>query len=216
MIEQAVQEEVKAEIYEAFRKMKEKDYPAAEKLLQEGLKKVEEEKNGTHRALFYSSLGVLAKVRGDFKEAWRCYEKAEKLMPDDPSLKIIAAKLLMDQFSQYDMAIKKLKQVLKLASGSGTFMHQAHAVMSVAYLKKGDKKKAVEMLDLAMERDFSNVTSAHHLNFEVIEAFLSRNLEVERCRHYVQKALDLAKARGEQKPARFLTKLLESFEITVH
>ncbi len=160
-------------------------------------------------------MGVLAKVKGDSKEAWRCYEKAEKLIPDDPSLKIIMAKLLIDQFAQYDQAIKKLKQVLKLAKGSGSFEHQAHATMAIAYLKKGEKKKAIEMLDHSMQEDFTKVSSAENLNFEVITAFLSRNLEIGRCRRYVEKALDLAKTRREEKPIQFLTKLLDSFEITL-
>lgn len=207
---------VRKEIYEAFKRMKEKDYPAAEALLQEGLKKVEQEKDKTQSALFYSSLGVLSKIKGEFKDAWRYYEKAEKVLPGDPSLKIIMAKLLIDRFAQYDTAIKKLKEVLKVAKGCGSFEHQAHATMAIAYLKKGDKKKAVSMLDEAMTDDFVNVTSAENLNFEVIEAFLARNLEVARCQKYVEKALDLARSRRETRPVEFLTKLLEGFEVTLH
>ena|SRR3989338_50369 len=204
--------EIDKEIYTAFQKMKERDYQAAQSLLDKGLQKAELGKDNAQTALFYSTLGVLAKIKGEDKEAWRHYEKAEKLLPDDPSLKIIMAKLLIDKFAQYDNALKKLKQVLKVAKGSGSFEHQAHATMSIAYLKKGEKKKALEMLDRAMVDDFRNVTSAENLNFEVIEAFLARNFEMERCRRYVEKALDLARSRRETKPLQFLTKLLESFE----
>jgi tetratricopeptide (TPR) repeat protein len=208
-------QEVREEIYEAFRKMKEKDYTGAEMLLQDGLQKAEAGEDKTQMALFYSAKGVLSKLKGDFREAWRFYEKAEKLLPGDPSLKIIMAKLLIDQFAQYDTAVKRLKEVLKIAKGSGSFEHQAHATMAVAYLKKGDKKKAGEMFEKAMEEDFEKVASAEGLNFEVIETFLSRNFEAERCRRYVEKALALAKRRKEEKPVQFLTKLLESFEVTV-
>lgn len=215
LTQSSASEGVSSEILTAFRRMKEKDYPAAEGLLRQGLQRAEREKNDTQAALFHSSLGVLSKIKGDYREAWRCYEKAEKLLSDDPSLKIIVAKLLIDEFAQYDTAIRKLKEVLKLAKGSGSYEHQAHASMAVAFLKKGDKKKAVEMLDLAMKDEFHGVTSAHHLNFEVIEAFLSRNLEVDRCRRYAEKALALARARKEEGPAQFLTKLAESFEVTI-
>jgi tetratricopeptide (TPR) repeat protein len=209
-------ENVSKGIYEAFRRMKEKDFDGAETLLKNGLERAEAEKDATQSALFFSSLGVLSKIKGQFKEAWRYYEKAEKLMPEDPSLKIIMAKLLIDRFAQYDNALKKLKHVLKVAKGSGSFEHQAHATMAIAYLKKGEKKKAAEMLDEAMVDDFANVTSAENLNFDVIEAFLSRNLEAERCQKYVEKALALARSRREVRPAQFLEKLLESFEVTVH
>ncbi len=209
------EEAVSPQIYDAFRRMKEKDYPAAERLLQEGLKKAEADHNNLQTALFYSTLGVLEKMKGNYREAWRHYEKAEKLLPDDPSLKIIMAKLLIDQFSQYDTAIKKLKTVLKIAKGSASFEHQAHATMAIAYLRKGEKKKAIELLDQAMANNFEHVISAENLNFEVIEAFLSRSFEIDRCKQYVGKALDLARNRKEERPIQFLTKLLESFEVTL-
>jgi len=56
---------------------------------------------------------------------------------------------------------------------------------------------------------------AEHLNFEVLEAFLSRNFQVSLCRQYVEKALTLARRGQEEKPIRFLTKLLEGFEVTL-
>ncbi len=207
-------EQIIQEIYDAFQMMKLKDFGSAEILLKEGLQKAEEQNHLPQQALFYSTLGVLEKLKGNYKEAWRYYGKAEKLLPDDPSLKIIMAKLLMDQFSQYDAAIKKLKKVLEIAKGSGSFEHQAHATMAIAYLKKGEKAKAIEMFDLSVEDDFSRVTTAENLNFEVIASFLSRNLEIDRCRRYVEKALHLAKNRKEERPIRFLKKLLDSFEVT--
>lgn len=206
--------DISQEIYDAFQMMKLKDFGSAEILLREGLKKAEEEKHQAQQALFYSTLGVLEKLKGNYKEAWRDYERAEKLLPDDPSLKIIMAKLLIDQFSQYDAAIKKLKKVLEIAKGSGSFEHQAHATMAIAYLKKGEKTKAVEMFDLSVGDDFDRVATAENLNFEVIASFLSRNLEVDRCRRYVEKALHLAKKRQEGRPIQFLKKLLDSFEVT--
>lgn len=206
---------VAKEIYDAFRRMKEKDYASARSLLEEGLKKADAGKNNAQTALFYSTLGVLAKIQGEHREAWKHYEKAEKLLPDDPALKIIMAKILIDNFAQYDNALKKLKQVLKVAKGSGSFEHQAHATMAIAHLKKGEKKKALEMLEKAITEDFQNVSSAENLNFEVIEAFLARNLEVARCRRYVEKALELARSRREEKPIQFLTKLLGTFELTL-
>jgi tetratricopeptide (TPR) repeat protein len=209
-------ETVSKGIYEAFRLMKEKDFDGAESLLKTGLEKAEAEKNAMQSALFFSGLGVLSKIKGEFKDAWRYYEKAEKLLPEDPSLKIIMAKLLIDRFAQYDNALKKLKHVLKVAKGSGSFEHQAHATMAIAYLKMGEKKKAVEMLDEAMGGDFANVASAENLNFDVIEAFLARNLEVERCQKYIEKALELARSRREVRLQQYLEKLLESFEVTVH
>ena len=215
MTESAASGTVSKEIYEAFRRMKEKDYVGAESILKSGLDSVDPKADPTRAALFLSTLGVLAKIQGDSKEAWRCYEQAEKLLPEDPSLKIIMSKLLIDRFAQYDNALRKLKQVLKIVKGSGSFEHQAHATMAIAYLKKGDRKKASQMLEEAMVHDFAEVSSAENINFEVIEAFLARNFDVERCRHYVEKALALAKQRREEKPIQFLTQLKENFSPAV-
>lgn len=210
-----VNTEVSREIHQAFSRMKVKDYEGAEKILQEGLQRLAD-KNPAETALYHSTLGVLSKLKGDAQEAWRHYEHAERLLPDDPSLKIITAKLLIDRFAQYDTAIKKLKEALKHAKGAPSFEHQAHATMAIAHLKKGEKKKAVAMFDLSVGNDFEGVSSAENLNFEVIEAFLSRNFEVDRCKSYIQKSLSLAKRLNEERPVQFLTKLLASFEVTLH
>lgn len=200
--------EVPQQIYAAFQRMKEKDYSAAEEVLQKGL---QGSQDPATQALFHSTLGVLAKVKGEFQQAWRCYERAEKLLPEDPSLKIITAKFLIEQFAQYDTAIKKLKKVLKLAKGSPSYEHQAHAILAIAYLKKGERKKAVEMLTAAMANDFQPIITAQNVNLEVIEAFLARNFELDLCRSYLTRALALARTRQEQKSTQLFTKLLESF-----
>ncbi len=208
-------EEIQQEIYQAFGKMKERDFVGAEKILQEGLKKLPPQSNSTQEALYFSTLGVLHKLKGEPKEAWRCYEKAEKLLPDDPALKLIMAKFLIDQFAQYDTAIKKAQQALKFARGSPSFEHQAHATLALAHLKKGNKKEATRMLDLAMVDDFAQIITSQNINCDILEAFLARNLEREKCQHYIEKALQLAITKKEQKQIEFFTKLLESLEVTI-
>lgn len=206
-------EEVQQEIYLAFNKMKERDFSGAEQTLQDGL--VRAQSNPMQAALYLSTLGVLHKLKNEPKEAWRYYEKAEKLMPDDPALKLIMSKFLLDQFAQYDTAIKRAEQALKLAKGSPSFEHQAHATLAMIYLKKGNKKEAIKMLDKAMEDDFSRIISAQNINCEILEAFMARNLEKERCQRYLEKALQLALTKKEQKQIQLFTKLLESLEITI-
>ena len=198
------------EIHDAFRKMKEKDYGGAAARLAEGLKKAEQAGDPARQALFHSTLGVLNRLKGEMKEAWRHYEKAEKLLPDDPSLQIISAKFLVEQFAQYDTALKKLKGVLKQAKGSPSFEHQAHAIRAAAWLRKGERKKAVQSLEAAMAGDFLPMISAENINLDVIAAFLSRNFEPGLCRRYLEKGLELARQRGEERPLKLFTRLLES------
>lgn len=202
-------EKIPAEIYTSFQKIKEKDWLAAETLLKEGLAKASQAKNETQEALFYSTLGVLSKMRGEMKEAWRYYEQAEKILPEDPALKIISSKFLIEQFAQYDLAIKKLKKVIEIARHSPAFLHQSQALLAIAFLKKGEKKKAIEALKSAMADDFQNLPTAGGINLDVVEAFLSRNFEKELCENYLQKALQLAQARKEEKWTQALGRLLK-------
>lgn len=202
---------VKKEIYEALLKIKNRDFEKAESLLLQLLKKAQEIQTmdgKSEQALVLSTLGVLEKIREDYKAAWRYYEKAEKLLPDDPSLKLIMAQLMIHEFSQYDVAIKKMKAVIELAKGSPSFEHQAYATMATAYLRKGDRKKSLEMFEKSMRGDFVEITSSHNINLDVIESFLARNFESDRCRSYLQKALALAQSKKETSQASFLNKLL--------
>ncbi len=200
---------VQKEIIEVLRKIQERAFPEAEALLKNLLNQSEISREKEAQALALSTFGVLEKVREDYKAAWRYYEKAEKLLPDDPSLKLIMSQLLIHEFSQYDAAIKKMKKVLTLAKGSASFEHQAHAMMAIAYLRKGDRKKAIEMLRESMRDDFAAISSAQNINLEVIEAFLARHFETESCRVYLEKALTLAKSKKENSEIRLFTKLLE-------
>ncbi|MBI2982446.1 MAG: hypothetical protein HYY44_09215, partial [Deltaproteobacteria bacterium] len=152
-------ENVNPKIYEAFQKIKEKDFPAAEKILKETLQGIEPAGDETRQALYHSTWGVLCKMKGEDKEAWRHYDLAEKLLPEDPSLKIISAKFLIERFAQFDTALKKLKKVLEIAKGSPSFEHQAHALIALAFLRKGEREKAVSSLKEAMN-DFSSIPTA--------------------------------------------------------
>ncbi|MBI4126896.1 MAG: hypothetical protein HY465_05320, partial [Deltaproteobacteria bacterium] len=122
--------------YRAFELMKAKQYAETEKLLVNNLARTEDE---TAIALYHSTLGVLFKLQGEYRTAWKHYERAEKLLPKDPALKIISARLLIDQFNEYDQAIKKAKKVLSLIPDNPVFAHQAHITMGLAYVKKGQK-----------------------------------------------------------------------------
>ncbi len=204
--------EIPNEIYEAFRLMKEKDYAGAESLLQKGAATLDEADPAQAEtgALYHSTLGVLDRLQGKTKEAWRHYEKAEKFLPDDPSLKIILAKFLIEEFAQYDGAIKKMREVLKMAKGVPSFEHQAHAILAIALLRKGERKKAVEMFQAAMEGDFQKIVTSQNINLDLIAAFTARNAELALCRDYLTKALALAQLRKEPPMTELFQKLLNA------
>lgn len=199
-------------IQRAFELMKEKNYEEAEKLLQSGLRESEQGEKKSEQALFHSVLGILFKLKEDFQNAWRHYEKAEKLLPDDPALKIITAKCLIDQFAQFDTAIKKLKKVLKLTKGVPSFEHQANALLAIAYLKKGDRKEAIDKMVESMRDDFQSMITADNINLDVVAAFAARNFELDLCRQYLEKGLTLAHQRSEKKSIQLFERLLKSCE----
>ncbi|MBI1909295.1 MAG: hypothetical protein HYS22_03915 [Deltaproteobacteria bacterium] len=201
---------VQQEIYQAFGLIKEKRLAEAEELLR---KEISETSPPMETALLHSVLGFLYRVKGEAKAAWREYEQAERLMPGDPALKIISARFLIDEFAQYDTALKKAKEVLKLAKGSPSFEHQARTTMGLACLRKGDRKKAVTLFKEILQEGFEGMVSAENIDFHLVEAFMKRNLEKPLCHEFVKKGLALARAKNEAKMITFLEHLLEVFEL---
>lgn len=195
--------------YRAFELITAKQFADAEKLLAGNMSRTDD---NVAIALYHSVLGVLFKIQGEYKTAWRHYERAEKLMPDDPALKIISARLLIDQFAEYGQAIKRAKKVLDLSKGNPVFTHQAYTTMGLAYCRKGDKKKAIEMLDLSMVGDFENFISTKNIDYELVEAILRRGWGHDVCKAFLNKALAFANKTKDGQHINLLQKMLGAFE----
>lgn len=195
--------------YQAFRLMKSKKYDDAEKLLTGNLAKTEKE---IAIALYHSALGVLYKLKQDFKTAWRHYQRAEKLIPNDPALKIIVARLLIEQFAQYDQAIKRAKQVLKILPTNPVFVHQAYTTMGLAYAKQRNKKKAIEALEKSLVQDFSGFITAKNIDFQLVEILLRNGWAEDNCYRFMTKALAFAKQKQEKEYVTAFEKMLKAFE----
>lgn len=193
----------------AFELMKQRQYDEAEKLLANNLSKTEDK---VASALYHSAIGVLYKIKKDFKTAWRHYQRAEKLMPDDPALKIIVARLLIEAFAELDQAIRRAKKVLKILPNNPVFCHQAYTTMGLAYVKKRDKKKAVEALEKSFENSFEGFVTAKNIDFQLVEMLLRNGWGVDSCYRFMNKALAFAKGRNEKQLADAFQKMLDAFE----
>lgn len=180
----------------------------AEKLLTYNLKQSD---GDVACGLYHSALGVLFKVRRDFKEAWRHYQRAEKLMPDDPALKIIVARLLIEQFSEYDAAIKRCQKVLELLPRNPVFGHQAYTTMGMAYVGKRDKEKALEALGHSLIREFQDFVTARNIDFHLVEMVLRNGWGVDFCRIFLEKALVFARSKKEENFVESFEKMQSAF-----
>lgn len=187
------------------------DFDSAEKELRSGISESGSAQDKVLEALFHSTLGILFKLKKDYKEAWRCYERAEKLLPHDPALKLVSARLLVEVFGQCDLAIQKAKKVLKIARNDWTFCHQAQATLGLAYLKKGDRRKAVTALERAMEGDFEGMISAGNIDFKLLEGLIRKNAGLPQCRSYIEKAIAFAQKTGEQRELNIFQQLITLF-----
>jgi tetratricopeptide (TPR) repeat protein len=197
--------------YKAFGLMQTKNLDEAEKLLSNCLLKVEDP---VARGLFHSSLGILYKMKGDFKTAWRHYKRAEKLIPSDPALKIISARLLIDEFAEFDQAVKKARKVLTLIPNNPVFKHQAYITMGLAYVKKGDKKKSIEMLIKAMEGDFQGFITTKNIDFNLCEAILKKEWAEKEVKEFLDKACKFAELHEENDWLETIQKMLTAFPKT--
>ena len=195
--------------YRAIELMGAKQFADAEKLLAGNMSRTDDD---AAIALYHSVLGVLFKMQGEWKTAWKHYERAEKLLPKDPALKIISARLLIDQFAEYGQAIKKAKKVLELIPGNPVFVHQAQTTMGLAYVKKGERRKAIECLEASWGEDFRGFVSAKNIDFELVEALLKRGWGAPSCRAFLLKAKAFAEAAGEESYIKLLERMMDSFD----
>ncbi|MFA4971108.1 MAG: hypothetical protein WC683_00750 [bacterium] len=195
--------------YRAFELIAAKQYSDAEKLLAASMGRTDDD---AAIALYHSVMGVLFKVQGEYKTAWKHYERAEKLLPRDPALKIISARLLIEQFAEYDQAIRKSKKVLDLIPENPVFAHQAYTTMGLAHLKKGDRKKAISFLVQSMGDKFKGFVSAKNVDLALVEMLIRRNAGLEECRGFLAEALSFAQACGEDLYVKTFAKMLDAFD----
>ena len=208
----SVHEKVKSErLYKAFDLMAAKNLDAAETELHAGLTEAESHEDKVLAALFYSTLGVLYKIKKEFPKAWKFYEKAEKLLPEDPALKLISARLLIDVFGQFDTAIRRCQKVLDISRSDPPFLHQANATMGLAYLKKGERSKSVQCLVDAMKDDFEGLLSASNIDLKLVEALLRKRTGIEECRTYLQQAGRFAASKNEERHVELFQRLIDAF-----
>lgn len=192
----------------AFELMAARQFEDAEKLLSSNMSHSDDDASV---ALYHSTLGVLFKMRGEFKTAWKHYQRAEKLLPEDPALKIISARLLIDEFAQYSTAIRKAKKVLDLLPGNPVFVHQAHITMGLAYCRKGKKADALEMLRQSCANSFAGFVTAKNIDFTLAEMLIRKNWGLEDCRLFLIRALEFANSTGEDNYIGIFGRMLNAF-----
>ena len=194
--------------YRAFELLKLKQFEDAEKLLSNCMAKTNDE---VSLGLFHSTLGVLYKMKGEFKNAWRHYERAEKLLPQDPALKIISARLLIDEFAEYDQAVKKAKKALDIIPDNPVFRHQAYITMGLAYVRKGNKKKAMESLIKSMENGFEGFITTKNIDFNLCETILKKGWAESEVKTFLERAHKFAVEHKEVDWVETIQKMLDVF-----
>lgn len=194
--------------YRAFELMNSKQFEDAEKLLTNNMSKVDDD---VVIGLFHSALGVLFKLKGEMKIAWRHYQRAERLIPEDPALKIIMARFLIEQFAEYDSAIKRVKKVINQVKENPVFMHQIHITIGLAYIGKGQRTKAREMLTMSMGGDFEGFVSTKNIDFKLVEMLIRKKWATKECETFLNKAFDFAKKHKEDMWITLIGNMLRAF-----
>lgn len=184
-------------LYLCFQHIKNKKFDEAKVMIQTGLDQSVKAGEAQAEALYLSAMGVLFKVQGDYRQSYKFYQKAEKLLPDDPSLKIISATLLIEEFAQYDTAFRKLDKILKSGEVDPAILHHAKVLSGLARLCTGKKNEAIKILEDINSDDFLKMRSATNINFRLVENLAEKRLATEVCTVFLKKALDLAVQKRE-------------------
>lgn len=203
------------ELQKAFVYLQKRKFNDAQKILEQGLQKAAESGDTILEALFYSTFGILYKLKEDFRLAWKYYEKAEKLVPQDPALKIVTSHLLIEHFKQFDIVLRKMKKIEPLVQNKPIFHHQMICLKGLAYLGKGNKYKAVELLQNAMQDSFKGLVSSANIDFKLMAALLAKKLALDEARLYLGKALDFAKHNKEKSMITIIQTMLQDMPTTI-
>ncbi|MBU1917923.1 MAG: hypothetical protein ABII18_04755 [bacterium] len=176
--------------------MKKKEFDAAKELIREGLKEAAQKKDPVLEGLYHSALGVLFKLTGDYKKAFKSYQHAEQLIPDDHSLKIISAVLLVEQFKQYETAFRKLDKVLGLTKDPA-ITHHALTTQAIALFHMNKKALSKDRFESATQADFSLLRFVANVDFKAVDLFTRKGFELHLCKKYLTNALGLARGNND-------------------
>lgn len=196
-------------LFQAFALIKAKKWDEAEKLLSEGLKDAELKKDLSLIGLFHSAFGIFYKLKKEFRKSWKHYEQAEKLFPEDLSLKLISSRLLVDFFGQYDTVLRKMDKVLASAELNFPMAHQAYTLKGLACLRKSDKKRASESLQLAMGKNFEGLQSGANFDWSLVSEMIKKKIEPNLCRDYLNAANQFVKKTKEKPYEELIQRLLK-------
>ncbi|MCP5463819.1 MAG: tetratricopeptide repeat protein [Deltaproteobacteria bacterium] len=186
-------------IYQAFALMQRKEFDSAEALLKKGLAQAKNVDDSAGEGVFLSTLGILFKLKGDYKKAYKFYQQAEKCLKDDDSIKIISAVLLIEQFNQHETAFRKMAKLLdRPDQADPAIIHHATALQVRALLGMRKPEPAAELFASLANQDFAQLRFAANLDFKAVEALLMKGTHKDLCETYLKKALDLASKTKEE------------------
>ena len=193
--------------HNAFRLMRDHQYDDANHLLVSAMAKTDD---SVATALYHSALGVLEKMRGDYKAALRHYQRAERLLPDDPAIKLITARLFIEVFKEYDQALKRCRAVEKLVPHHAVMLHHARTLEGLAWGAQGNRRKAVACLSASLINDFSDFGTSRNIDFHLVEWCVKKQWNLEVCREFLTRASAFASACNETTWNLTLGKILEA------
>ena len=205
-------QQVRQEVLDALHQARQRNYDQAAPILRDGIAAGTD--NNEEAAVLHSTLGMILKKQGKMDEAWAAYQQAEEQLPDDPFIQIILSRFLLNERRDFDEAIAKAKQILKLAKEVPSIRHQAYNLLGLSYLRKGKLRKAGEMLSKAMGDRFEGMVTSDNIDFDLVEALAREQHDLEACQRFIQAAYDLARSKKEYANMTQYQRILESFETT--
>ena len=195
-------------IKQAVQLLQQKKFEEASQLLEKFL---EETQNDNELGLAYSLLGLISKHKKDFKKAWKHYDQAEKKIPDDPALKIISARLLIDYFGQYETVLHKLSRFLKKQELHPVFLQPIKTMMGVCHLKLGQKNEGIQVFKETLDL-LDAIKGEAVLDFSLVEEMARKKLEPNLVQLFFEKAKMLVKKNKDLKMEKKIEKALGLFK----
>lgn len=206
-----IKTDIASQLAPIFTLLAQKKFAEVEAVLYPLLKQAESAKNENNLGLVHSIFGMYYRAQKEYRKAWKSYELAEKLIPKDPSIKLVSTRLLIEQFAQYDLALKRIQKIKELVGTDFTFLHKACTLEGLAHLKQGDLSQAVSAFKKSMGNHFEGLQTSYNLDLKLVEAFMKKKIEPQLCKTFLEEALLFAKKKKEKVYEKLIEKLLALF-----
>jgi len=196
-----------AEFLRANKHIEKREFTKAERALRRGLARAEHEKDPDGIGFYYQALGFLYLLQKKNSEALHFYQKADNASPDHHA-RLAYARLLTTIFADHDTGLQKAKDALKQMPKDDRAAAQAHSIIGLCYLGRGDRENAIRAFAKSLTGYSLRLTPSASYDLTLASELIRQGVFDKRCVRYLGDVRKKAGAEGNERLIQVVDRLL--------